>query len=436
MPAGTKSRIEAAAASLLIVSAVAVIYRGAVVSYFFNDDFNWFDEAQRFAFTNLVHIERYNHFYRPVVEVYFFAGRRLFGCAALPFHLLSVAIHLANTLLVYLFARDLSGRRDFGFFAALFFCTQPGYYEAVAWVAAITDLLPGLWYLLTLWLFLRFLRSRRRPWYGAALIAFTLCLLTHESSATLLPMLIVLDLAEIGGARAFQASGRSESLRTAVLRYAPFAVLLAASLTITYVVNSRSYLVREGHYQFGWHAVPHLAQFILSLYVGPRSMASYLLIAAVTSLLLWRGSARVRFAVVFLFATLAPASFFTWGNVSRYLYVPAAAFALLLAEGAIAIEALLMARLARRTAHAVVMVLAIAVAVRFSVYAEKSAWSFRDLTLPYERFVSAARRANPSGSSGTPLALTPADVENIPVAFYDVAAGAAFCGPPLHVVVP
>jgi hypothetical protein len=46
------------------------------------------------------------------------------------------------------------------------------------------------------------------------------------------------------------------------------------SLTITYIVNSRSYLIREGHYQLGWHAVPHMLQFILLACVGPQSMAS------------------------------------------------------------------------------------------------------------------------------------------------------------------
>src|SRR5712691_2237298 len=130
MSAGTRRRTDAiasAAGGLLIVAAVAVIYRAAIVSFLFNDDFNWFDEARRFAFANLFHLDRYNHFYR------------------------------LNTLILYLFARELTGGRWFAFLAALFFCTQPGYFEAVAWIAAITDLLPGLWYLLTLWLYLRYL---------------------------------------------------------------------------------------------------------------------------------------------------------------------------------------------------------------------------------------------------------------------------------------
>ena len=424
--------VAAAAGGALLIVVALVIYRAAIVSYLFNDDFNWFDDAHRFAFANLVHLGRYDHFYRPVIEIYFFVGLRFFGCAALPFHLASVGIHLVNTLILFLFARELSGDRRLAYLTAVVFVTQPGYYEAVAWVAAITDLLPGLWYLLTLWLCLRFLHHGRVARYVGALASFTACLLTHESSATLLPMLVALDVTVRASHHRRIDAGW---MRDRPDVYLPFAMLLIASLTITYIVNSRSYLIREGHYQLGWHAVPHMLQFILSLYVGPRSMTSYVLIAAVVALLLWRGSPRVRFFVVMLFATLAPSSLFTWGNVSRYLYVPAASFALLLAEGISGLEAAAATRMTRRHARVLATVVAAALAIRFSVYAEKSARSFRELTLPYVRFVEAVRRANPTGSAAEPVVLRPADVENIPVAFYGVAAGAAFCGPPLRVVV-
>jgi hypothetical protein len=425
--------ISTAAGALLLAVAVLVIYRSAIGSYLFNDDFGWFNDAHQFAFGNLFHLGRYNHFYRPVVEVYFYAGQQMFGCDALPFHLVSVGIHLLTTLVLFCFARDLTSDRRLAFLTALFFCTQPGYGEAVAWVAAITDLLPGLWFLLTLWLYLRFLQRGRAMYYGTAIASFTACLLTHETSATLLPMLVVLEAtvcAEVG------APLNATWLLTRVRRYAPFAVLLAASLVITYVVNSRSYLIREGHYRFGWHAISHMLQFILSLYVGPRGLPSYVVIVAVTALLAWRGTARVRFAVVFLFVTLAPASFFTWGNASRYLYVPAAAFALLLADAVLSLERRAAAWISPAPARALAVVLAAALAIRFAVYAEKGARSFRELTRPYERLVAAVRRASPSGVPAGAVTLTAADVANVPDRYVDDAAGAAFCAPPIHIVVP
>ena len=115
--------------------------------------------------------------------------------------------------------------------------------------------------------------------------------------------------------------------------------------------------------------------------------------------------------------------------------MPGAPFALLLAEPVVAAAGLCARWIGRPKARAVMAVVAAALAIRFAVYAEKSGPSFRALTVPYSRFVAAVRRADPSGGPG-PVALTPADVENIPAAYYDVAAGGAFCGSPIHVVVP
>ena len=48
--------------------------------------------------------------------------------------------------------------------------------------------------------------------------------------------------------------------------------------------------------------------------------------------------------------------------------------------------------------------------------------------------VEAVRGAAPSGADV--VVLPPAAVADIEPAFCDLAAGAAFCGPPLHVVMP
>src|SRR4029077_7525245 len=149
-----------------------------------------------------LHLSRYDHFYRPIVEIYFYLGDRLFGCAAFPFHLASLGIHLINTLVLYLFARALTGNRFFAALTAMLFCVQDGYVEAVAWVGAITDLLPSLWYLLAMWLHLLFLVRRRVWFYAGSLAAFTACLLTHESSATLLAMMLALEVPLIAETRA------------------------------------------------------------------------------------------------------------------------------------------------------------------------------------------------------------------------------------------
>jgi protein O-mannosyl-transferase len=426
------SRLGIAAVGAATILAVVVIYRGAVASDFFNDDFHWLAQTQHFDLANLVRLDRYDHFYRPVIELYFAAGLRAFGCEALPFHITSVVVHLLCVAVLFLLARSLSGHAWFAATAAVLFAVQPGYTEAVAWVGAITDLLPGLWFLLALWLHLLFLRDRRVSVYLVLLVVFALCLLTHESSATLLPMMVLLELT-VGTAGTLATRLRTVAVH--VLSYVPFAAMLLGYLAIAYVVNSRSYLVQEGHYAFGLHAIPNAFNYVVALYVGKRIAVSYVLIAATVGLLLWRGTPRVRLFTLWIFVTLAPVSFFTWGNASRYLYVPAAGFALLLATLIMQIHALAAKRVSARAAQAIVVVLTAALAVRFGLFAKDGADSFRQRTLPYERLASIVRaQADAAGRSGA-VEVAADDLYGVPDIYRDAAASIALCRPDVRVTV-
>lgn len=424
-------RVATAAGALAIVAAVGIVYRDAAVSYFFNDGLQWIQGSWQFSVLNLLDLSRYSHFYRPIIEIYFFAGRTLFGCAPLPFHLASIGIHLLNTLLLFLLARALSGARSFAFLAALLFSVQPGYVQAVAWVGAITDLLPATWFLLTLWLHLRYLQHGSRRAYAGALAAFTGCLLTHESSAVLLPMMLLLDFT------VWQTSGRPRAERPLVgrvVRYAPFAILLAAYLVLEIVVSRRSYLLQEGHYAFGWHAVPHALDYVVALYVGKHNLGSYTLIGLTMAVLLWKGTWKVRFFVLWMLVTLAPVVFFTWPNASRYLYVPAAGFALLVAAGLVGLGHLAAARWSPRAARTLVAFVATVLAARFAVFAADGSKDFRNLTRPYERLAAAVRTAYGSDHASE-VTIDRADLENIPELYRDPAASVAVCAPELHVLV-
>ena len=414
-----------------MLALVAIVYRAAVVTNFFNDDFHWLFEARRLEWSNLLRLERYNHFYRPVVEIYFHLGQRVFGCNPMPFHLLSLGIHLVNTSVLYLFTRALTASPWTAFVTVLLFCVQPGYVEAVVWVGAITDLLPATWFLLVLWLHLRFLQRQWWGDYAAAFAAFLVCLGTHESAATILPMMIAVD-ALLDWPRPRHVW---PWMRARVGRYTPFAVALAAFLVVAYVVNSRSYLVREGYYAFGWHAIGNLFDYVAGMYVGRHRLLWHIGVALTAVAILWRGTPRMRFALAWIVVTLMPVLFFTWGTASRYLYVPAAGFALLMAELVIGgATRLQRAGWPGRTVHGLTVLVVTVLVVRFATFAQQGVENFRNLTRPYDRFVAAVRHANP-GSSGE-LHLTPEDVEGIDSLYIDAAAETALCRTGVRVVVP
>jgi hypothetical protein len=410
----------------VIVIAVGVVYSNAARSYFFDDDFHWLAQSQVFDAANLLRIDRYGGFYRPVIEVYFYTSLRLFGCEALPFHILSIAIHLLCTLVLVLFARALTGDRSFALFSALLFSVQSSYVEAVSWVAAITELLSALWYLLALWMHLRFLQRGRRAHYIGALASFVACLLTHESAATLLPMMIVLEMT-VPGQGDFRQ--RVAAVISHAARYVPFVVFLIGFLVVAYVVNSRHYVVREGYYAFGWHAITNVFDSIVMIYVGERELPSYVAIAIIAVLLLWRGGPRVRFLVIWIVVTLLPFVFFTWGTASRYLYLPAAGFAMLISTMILHIRTIAEKWLSPRTVQVLAGVIVAGIGLRSAVFAKKGADEFRHRTIPYERFALAVNASSGTVAAEGVVRIAATDAEAVPPLYRDAAAQVALCTP-------
>lgn len=419
-----------AARVAIVAAAIAVIYHRSTAAYFFDDDFHWLEQTQHFTPAGMLELSRYNHFYRPVIETYFFVGLSLFGCNPFPFHVASIALHAATTLVVYAFARELrngaEGGRTFAFLSALFFAVQPGLVDAVTWIGAITDLLPAPFYVLALWFHLRFLRLRRWPWYAAALAAFVACHLTHESAATLLPMLLLVDGVFVAQGT---AADRIRAVSRRWLQYAPFAVLLLGYLALAYVVNTRGYLVQEGHYALGWHAVPNILNYVIWLYVGRRSVVDYVvMIAALGAIVAW-GGPRQRFSVVWIVLTLLPVSFFTWDNAARYLYLPAVGFSMLAADLLLGLRNVAGRRLPARTASLVTLVVVAALAARFGSFAKKAADSFPARTASYARFVHELRRSNPEATPGATVFIDQRYLDGVPELYRQPAARVGLCVP-------
>jgi hypothetical protein len=176
--------------------------------------------------------------------------------------------------------------------------------------------------------------------------------------------------------------------------YVPYALLLAAYLAVDLPINSRNYVVAESHYGFGIHVVTNARDYIVALYVGRGNLANYLLIAGGLSGLLLRGSRRVVFATSWLILALSPFVFFTWGNASRYLYLPAMGFSMLMAEGVLQLDRLLASRLPRAPRTALVALIAAVITGRFAWFAAANVKRFADRTEEYRRYMTLFRQAH------------------------------------------
>src|SRR5262249_22673068 len=151
-------------------------------------------------------------------------------------HLTNVLLHAATAAALYVVAKRvlraaLTGRsttegwlRGGALVAALVFSLHPLRVESVACITQRRDVLSRLFYLLTIWAYLRYVGRRSRPAYWTAVGYFALALMSKSITASLPAVLLLLDvypLRRLGG----RAGWITSEARRVWLEKLPFAVL-------------------------------------------------------------------------------------------------------------------------------------------------------------------------------------------------------------------
>ena len=129
--------------------------------------------------------------------------------------------------------------------------------------------------------------------------------------------------------------------------------------------------------------------------MSARKYLPYIAIGVTAALVLLRGSRRVRFSTLWMLITLLPFAFFTWGNASRYLYLPAVGFSMLLGNAVLVADGRVASRLAPRWRPIVVIVIFLVTAIRFAVFTTKGVDDFIRRTAAYREYIEAFRAAHP-----------------------------------------
>lgn len=129
--------------------------------------------------------------YFPLVYSAFRLERAIWGLHPAGYHWVNIILHAANSLLVW---RILSRLRIPGcWLGAALFALHPVQVESVAWVTELKNVLSVLFFLSSLWAWLRFLENttRRWQWYVGALIFYLLALFSKTTACTLPAALIL-----------------------------------------------------------------------------------------------------------------------------------------------------------------------------------------------------------------------------------------------------
>jgi hypothetical protein len=178
--------------------------------------------------------------------------------------------------------------------------------------------------------------------------------------------------------------------------YLPFAIALGAYFAIAYVINRSNYLVVEGHYRAGWHAIGNALNYLTTLYVGPHGPIALALTGVAVLAVLLLGSPPAKFATAWMLIALLPYVFFQPGTTGRYMYLAAAGFSMLAVELMWAIAEAAQTRAPWARSAVVGPVLAAIVIVRFGAFTRHTTPAACVEGEPYLAWMLEFKRVHPS----------------------------------------
>jgi hypothetical protein len=133
-------------------------------------------------------------FYYPLTVLSFMADASVWGMNPAGFHATNVMLHALSSALLFLALKRLTGRFGCSAIVAALFAVHPLHVEPVAWVTGRKDLLSGLFFMLTLYLYAGYVKKPFR-WtrYLAVMGSFFIGLLAKPMLVTLPLVLLILD---------------------------------------------------------------------------------------------------------------------------------------------------------------------------------------------------------------------------------------------------
>ena len=144
-------------------------------------------------------------------------------------HATNLLFHIANSLLLFLLLTRMTGSVWRSGFVAALFAIHPLHVESVAWVAERKDVLSTLFWLLTMWAYVRYTEQPGIKRYLPVVLLFALGLMSKPMLVTLPLVLLMMD---------FWPLGRLQTaVRSLIWEKIPLFAISAASCIVTYMVQ-------------------------------------------------------------------------------------------------------------------------------------------------------------------------------------------------------
>ena len=183
-------------------------------------------------------------FWIPMTWLSFMLDSQLYGLNPQGYHVTNLLFHISNAVLLYWVLRKFGKSAWKSAFVAILFSLHPLHVESVAWVTERKDVLSAFFALVSLGLYIGYVRSSGPYRYGLCLLAFAAGLMAKPMLVTFPLLLLLLDywpLRRLEGSTGAKGSHESDidRLRSSIFRLLmekiPFFILSLAVGAVTFL---------------------------------------------------------------------------------------------------------------------------------------------------------------------------------------------------------
>ena len=183
--------------------------------------------------------------WHPLTTLSYMLDCQLWGRHASGHHLTNIALHTIAVVLLFLILLQMTGALWRSAFVAAVFGVHPLRVESVAWISERKDVLSGVFFMITLGLYVRYVRHSSVGRYLAVIISFVLGLMCKPMLVTVPLVLLLLDYWPLRRFQGSQVRGQKSIVRGLVVEKIPLFALSAAAAGATLWAQEKSMIQIE-----------------------------------------------------------------------------------------------------------------------------------------------------------------------------------------------
>lgn len=324
----------------------ALLYGNSFLNQFAFDDHKFILENPSIrSFQNIPSFfsQDVDKLYRPLRQALYTATYAIWNTNAFGYHLQSLLFHILNSFLVFLLAEKILRKRKFAFAAALLFTAHPIHTERVTNITAGFDQLGIFLLLASLLAYIWFREQHKKAYLWQSLGLFILGLLSSEEAVIVLPLAALFDFFS------------REPFRKRLKVYVPYAGITVLYLGLRFWIlgigkRAEGFLPYTTFATMGAAIIKYIRLLFIPFpltvqqgiflktlsFFSPQILVSFAIILLLVSFAFFyrKRFPEISFGIFWFFIALLPFLHFIpiqTVMAERYLYVPSAGFAIILA---------------------------------------------------------------------------------------------------------